>query len=70
VGSRDPHRLVDFDDHEPSNTNRQIACFVDTLGHDKAEVLRAWGMCSLIGPEGPLVEVLFGSSRPESGSSP
>lgn len=31
--------LVDFDDYEITNMNRQIGCFVDTLGKNKAEVL-------------------------------
>ncbi len=31
--------LADPEDYEPSNTNRQIACFADTLGKNKAEVI-------------------------------
>jgi hypothetical protein len=31
--------LVDFDDFEPTNLNRQIACTRDTLGRNKAEAL-------------------------------
>jgi hypothetical protein len=31
--------LVEFDGYEPTNTNRQIACFTDTLGRNKAEVV-------------------------------
>jgi len=31
--------LVDFDRYEPTNMNRQIACFADTLGRNKAEVI-------------------------------
>ena len=31
--------LVDFDVYSPTNMNRQIACFADTLGRKKAEVL-------------------------------
>ena len=31
--------LVDFDDFEPSNLNRQIGCTRETLGRNKAEVL-------------------------------
>lgn len=31
--------LVDFDDFEPTNINRQIACDTATLGRNKAEVL-------------------------------
>ncbi len=31
--------LVDFDDFEPTNLNRQIACTRETLGRNKAEVL-------------------------------
>ncbi len=31
--------LIDPDDYEPSNTNRQIGCFTDTLGRNKAEVV-------------------------------
>ena len=31
--------LVDFDDFEPTNMNRQIACTRETLGRNKAEVL-------------------------------
>ncbi|MBW1989394.1 MAG: ThiF family adenylyltransferase [Deltaproteobacteria bacterium] len=30
--------LVDFDAYEPSNMNRQMGCFADTLGRNKAEV--------------------------------
>lgn len=32
--------LCDFDVYSPSNTNRQIACFTDTLGRKKTEVVR------------------------------
>jgi molybdopterin/thiamine biosynthesis adenylyltransferase len=32
--------LCDFDVYSPSNTNRQIACFTDTLGREKSEVVR------------------------------
>ena len=32
--------LCDFDVYSPSNTNRQIACFTDTLGKKKSEVVR------------------------------
>jgi molybdopterin/thiamine biosynthesis adenylyltransferase len=31
--------LVEFDRYEPTNMNRQIACFKDTLGRNKAEVI-------------------------------
>ena len=31
--------LVEFDDYSPSNMNRQVACFADTLGRNKASVL-------------------------------
>jgi len=31
--------LVDFDRYEPTNMNRQIACFADTLGRNKALVI-------------------------------
>jgi len=31
--------LIDPDDYEPSNTNRQIACFADTMDRNKAEVV-------------------------------
>ncbi|HPH97076.1 MAG TPA: ThiF family adenylyltransferase [Anaerolineaceae bacterium] len=31
--------LVEFDSYEHSNMNRQIACFTDTLGRNKAEVV-------------------------------
>jgi tRNA A37 threonylcarbamoyladenosine dehydratase len=29
-------QFVDFDSYEPTNMNRQIACFVDTIGRNKA----------------------------------
>ena len=32
--------LVEFDAYEPSNMNRQIACFVDTIGRNKAQVIK------------------------------
>ncbi len=32
--------LVDFDVYNPSNMNRQICCFTDTIGRKKAQVLR------------------------------
>ena len=31
--------LIDPDDYEPSNTNRQIGCFADTMGRNKAQVV-------------------------------
>jgi len=31
--------LLDPDDYEPTNANRQIACFSDTMGRNKAEVV-------------------------------
>ena len=31
--------LVDFDHYESTNMNRQIACFADTLGRNKAQVV-------------------------------
>lgn len=31
--------LVDFDDYEPSNSNRQIGCFASSFGMNKAEVI-------------------------------
>lgn len=31
--------LIDPDDYEPSNANRQIGCFADTMGRNKAEVV-------------------------------
>ncbi len=31
--------LVDFDQYEPTNMNRQIVCFADTIGRNKAEVI-------------------------------
>ncbi len=31
--------LVDYDDYEPSNMNRQVGCFTSTLGRKKAEVI-------------------------------
>lgn len=31
--------LVDPDYYEPTNINRQVACFVDTIGRNKAEVI-------------------------------
>jgi tRNA A37 threonylcarbamoyladenosine dehydratase len=31
--------LVEFDEYTPTNMNRQIACFTDTLGRNKAEVI-------------------------------
>ena len=32
--------LIDFDSFEASNTNRQMTCFSDTIGKNKAEMLR------------------------------
>lgn len=32
--------LVEFDVYNPSNMNRQIGCFVSTIGRNKAEVIR------------------------------
>jgi molybdopterin/thiamine biosynthesis adenylyltransferase len=32
--------LVEFDVYSPSNINRQIACFVNTLGRNKADVIK------------------------------
>jgi molybdopterin/thiamine biosynthesis adenylyltransferase len=32
--------LVEFDRYDPSNMNRQIACFNDTLGRNKADVIK------------------------------
>ena len=32
--------LVEFDNYEPTNMNRQIACFANTIGRNKAHVLR------------------------------
>lgn len=32
--------LVDYDVFNPSNTNRQICCFTDTMGRKKAQVVR------------------------------
>jgi molybdopterin/thiamine biosynthesis adenylyltransferase len=31
--------LVEFDDYDTTNINRQISCFADTLGRNKAEVI-------------------------------
>lgn len=33
--------LVEFDQYELSNMNRQIGCFAETIGRNKAEVIRA-----------------------------
>lgn len=41
--------LVEFDDYSASNMNRQVACFTDTLGRNKAEVLA--GEIKRINPE-------------------
>lgn len=32
--------LIEFDVYEPTNMNRQIACFVDTIGRNKAQVTK------------------------------
>jgi molybdopterin/thiamine biosynthesis adenylyltransferase len=32
--------LVEFDSYEPTNANRQIGCFTDTYGRNKAEVVK------------------------------
>ena len=32
--------LVEFDAYDPTNMNRQIACFVDTIGRNKAQVIK------------------------------
>jgi hypothetical protein len=32
--------LVEFDTYEPTNMNRQIACFANTIGRNKAQVIR------------------------------
>lgn len=32
--------LVEFDIYEPSNMNRQVACFADTIGRNKAQVIK------------------------------
>jgi hypothetical protein len=32
--------LVEFDAYEPTNTNRQIACFTHTIGRNKAQVIK------------------------------
>ena len=32
--------LIEFDAYEPTNMNRQMACFVDTIGRNKAQVVK------------------------------
>jgi hypothetical protein len=32
--------LIEFDRYEPTNMNRQIACFLDTVGRNKAQVIK------------------------------
>ena len=32
--------LVEFDNYEPTNMNRQIACFTHTIGRNKAQVVK------------------------------
>ena len=32
--------LVEFDTYEPTNMNRQVACFGNTIGRNKAQVIR------------------------------
>lgn len=41
--------LTEFDVYEPTNMNRQIACFVDTIGRNKARVIEE--QISRINPE-------------------
>jgi hypothetical protein len=41
--------LADFDTYEPTNMNRQVGCFEDTLGQPKVEVVA--GLCRRIHPD-------------------